>query len=90
MSDIRKAALDLYTPPFRHQHGYIFDANDQMVSDNGEPGELKGLIAARIRGWGRISYMDNPEGRAAALQDEVGLIVADALNAYWAATPEAA
>lgn len=89
-TDIRKAAFDLYTPPFRHVHGYILDANEQVISDDGAIGEMKGVIAARIRGWGRIQYMDNPEGRAAALQDEVGLIVAEALNAYWAATPEAA
>lgn len=84
-TDIRKAAFDLYTPPFRHEHGYILDANNQVVADNGAIGEMKGVIAARIRGWGRIQYMDNPEGRAAALQDEVGAIVADALTAWWQA-----
>jgi hypothetical protein len=84
MSDIRKAALALYTPPFRHEFGYIRDANNQMVADDASS-EATGLIASRIRGWGRIQYMDNPEGRAEALQDEVGEMVAEALNAYWAA-----
>lgn len=84
LTPVRQAALDLYLPPFRHLHGYVRDANDQVVSDEGRDVAL-GTIAARIRGWGRIQYMDKPELRAAALQDEVGEIVADALNRYWAA-----
>lgn len=87
--DIRKVAFDLYTPPFRAEHGYIRDANDQIVADDGAAGEMAGLIASRIRGWGRIQYMDNPKGRAEKLQDEVSNIVADALNAYWGAPTEA-
>lgn len=84
LTDIRKAALDLYKPPFRHEYGYIRDANHQMVADDAGS-EGSGLIASRIRGWGRIKYMDKPEQRAAALQDEVAEIVAEALNTYWAA-----
>lgn len=80
---LRQAALDLYKPPFRYEYGYVFDSNNQMVADKGEVGKLKGLIATRIRGWGRIQYMDNPVGRAGQLQDEVGKIVAEALNEYW-------
>ena len=84
LTPIRRAALDIYTPPFRCEHGYVRDANNETVADDaGE--EMVGVIAARIRGWGRIQYMDNPEGRAAALQDEVGEIVAQALNEHWAA-----
>lgn len=84
LTPIRQAALDLYTPPFRHEYGYIRDANHQMVADDASS-EATGLIAARIRGWGRIQYMDKPEMRANALQDEVAEMVAEALNAYWAA-----
>lgn len=84
LTDIRKTALDLYTPPFRHEHGYIRDANNQMVADDAGS-EGSGLIASRIRGWGRIQYMDKPEQRADALQDEVAVMVAEALNTYWAA-----
>ena len=84
LTDIRKAALDLYMPPFRHEHGYIRDANHQMVADDARS-EGSGLIASRIRGWGRIQYLDKPEQRAAALQDEVAEMVAEALNTYWAA-----
>lgn len=83
LSDIRKAALELYTPPFRHEHGYIRDANGQVVADDAGS-EAVGLIASRIRGWGRIQYLDNPKGRAAALQDETAEILVEALNAYWA------
>lgn len=84
LTDIRKAALDLYKPPFRHEHGYIRDANHQMVADDAWS-EGSGLIASRIRGWKRIQYLDKPEQRAAALQDEVAEMVAEALNTYWAA-----
>lgn len=85
MGTIRQAALDLYKPPFVYEHGYIFDSEHQMVADNGDIDEMRDLLVARIRGWGRIQYMDNPPGRAAALQDEVGQIVVEALNAFWAA-----
>lgn len=83
MSTIRQAALDLYHPPFRYDHGYIFDSKRQMVADQGGIHEMRDLFIAEIRGWGRIQYMDNPKGRAAALQDEVGKILAEALNAFW-------
>lgn len=41
---------------------YIFDAEHNMV--------------ANVRGWGRISYMDNPEEK----QDSMGRFIADAIN----------
>lgn len=82
---IRAAALALYQPPFKFTAGYVFDAGGKMVADDGKDDDAQlPLIAARIRGWGRIQYLDNPRGRAAALQDEVGAIVCEALNAYWA------
>lgn len=71
MSDLRDKALALYKPPFRFIHGYIYDADSNMVADDG------GIL--RVRGWGRISYMDD----AAALQDEVGSLIADALTDFW-------
>lgn len=68
---LRAATLDLYTPPFRYENGYVWDDNNHVVTDDG--GEfVTGVIASRIRGWGRIQYMDKPRGRAAALQDDVG------------------
>lgn len=72
---IHSDALALYSPPFRFEHGYIFDSNHQVVSDDGDRGDS----VARVRGWGRISYLKNPE----ALQDQVGHIIAEALTRYW-------
>ena len=80
--NIRDQALSLYKPPFRFHRGYIYDANNAMVADQGGPGEqetVQGAVAARVRGWGRLGYMEN----GAALQDEIGQIVAEALTAFW-------
>ncbi len=75
-ADLRNKSIGLYTPPFRFEHGYIWDAKGQMVADNHVDGEDAAL---RIRGWGRISYMENPE----ALQDEVGNVIALAMTEFW-------
>lgn len=75
-TDLRNKSIGLYTPPFRFEHGYIWDAKGQMVADNHVDGEDAAL---RIRGWGRISYMENPE----ALQDEVGNVIALAMTEFW-------
>lgn len=72
----RNAALALYRPPFTFMHGYIHDADGHMVSD--DDGVDK-HIAQRVRGWGRMSYMPD----AAALQDEVGAVIAQALTEFW-------
>lgn len=79
--------MAIYKPPFKYEHGYIFDADHHMVADDGsiddtEP-SVSNAIACRIRGWGRIGYMPNPE----KLQDEVGAMVADALTAYYTTSP---
>lgn len=71
---MREAAFALYEAPFRFDHGYIFDAKGQMVSDDSGEG-----IIARVRGWGRIGYMENAE----ALQDECGAMIAEALTQFW-------
>jgi hypothetical protein len=76
MNEITKVALTLYHPPFRYVHGYIYDAKDNMVAD----GVLKDTDAAlRVRGWGRISYMQYPE----QLQDTVGVLIAQAMTEFW-------
>ena len=75
-TDLRNKSIGLYTPPFRFEHGYIWDAKGQMVADNHVDGE-DGVL--RVRGWGRISYMENPE----ALQDEVGNVIALAMTEFW-------
>lgn len=78
LTDERKEAMRIYTPPFKYFRGYIHDAEGHMVSDDDE---VQRTVAHRIRGWGRISYLPN----AAAIQDEIGVMMADALNEYYAA-----
>ncbi len=70
--DIRTRALKLYRPPFRHEHGYIWDNNNEMVLDQADLVET----SWRIRGWGRISYLKDPE----QLQDAVAALVGEALH----------
>ena len=68
------------------KHGYIFDSQRHMVADNGpicDGPSVEGAVASRVRGWGRIGYMPN----AAELQDEVGQMMADALNALYQVPP---
>lgn len=81
----RKAAMAIYKPPFKFYRGYIHDSAGHMVADqDGLDGEVEKSVVARVRGWGRIGYMPNPE----ELQDEVGQMMADALTAYYAAAPK--
>jgi len=72
--DLSRVALLLYDAPFTFKHGYIYDANNSVVADDAGQSAL-----LRIRGWGRISYMPNPE----ELQDTVGHLIALALTEYW-------
>jgi hypothetical protein len=69
----REQALALYKSPFRFDHGYIFDADNNMVADQHE------TSICRVRGWGRIGSMANAE----ALQDEVGEVIAEALTKFY-------
>lgn len=74
--------MAVYTPPFRYYRRYIFDNAGHMVSDSGEAlGNLgtAGAVAAHFRGEGKLSYL--PEGPA--IQDEIGRMMADALNEYY-------
>lgn len=74
MTDLQQRALQLYKAPFHLQHGYIFDASHRPVADSaGEDALL------RVRGWGRISYLPDPE----KLQDTVGELIVLALNEFW-------
>lgn len=75
----KQKALQLLKPPFKAEDGYIFDSaepNRNMVADDGEI-EL-GTIA-RLRGWGRLGYLDNGE----QVQDAIGEVIAEALNQYF-------
>ena len=75
-------AIEIFTPPFRYENGFIVDSSDNIVAYSWRDKAAR-LIASRIRGWGRIQYMDNPEWSADEIQDEVGKIVAEALNSFW-------
>jgi len=74
MDELRKTAAELYYPPFRFERGYIWDSKNNMLAD-----ENANDIVTRIRGWGRISYLDNAEN----LQDEVGYLIAELLTKHW-------
>lgn len=79
MSEINSRALAIYKPPFRFdRYGYIWDADNHMVADNHIEKDADGA-ALRVRGWGRISYLEDAE----QLQDEVGRMIAQALTEYW-------
>lgn len=82
-SSKREVALALYKAPFKFTHGYIFDAEGRMFADQdggfGLDGKVETHIIARVRGWGRISYMKDAE----QLQDEVGEVIAQALTEFW-------
>ena len=81
--DKRKAAMAVYTPPFTYRRGYIFDSQNLMVADKGEIDDdqsVKGAVASRVRGWGKLGYLPN----GAELQDEIGQMMADSLNALYA------
>ena len=77
MSDLKQCALALYKPPFRRVHGYIYDADSRVVADDAAATDED--AALRIRGWGRIQYLTDPE----ALQDAAGDLIAEALTEYW-------
>lgn len=77
IESLRDKAVSLYKPPFRFEHGYILDAESRIVADNNVE-DVDGA-ALRVRGWGRISYMENAE----ALQDEVGSVIALAMTEFW-------
>ncbi len=80
----RVAAMAVYTPPFKYEHGYIFDSQRLMVADNGpicNGPSVKGAVASRVRGWGLLGYLPN----GAELQDEIGRMMADALNQLYLA-----
>ena len=71
-------ALAIYKPPFSFKAGYIYDSEGSMFADQGDEKDRAASLA-RIRGWGRIGGMANPE----ELQDTVGKHMAIALTEYW-------
>ncbi len=80
--DIRDRARKLFRPPFRFVGGYIWDANNEMVADNRPDEPEDALMVLRQRGWGRMSYMDDPPG----LYQAAGEAIAEALTKGWPTT----
>lgn len=77
---VERSAMALYTAPFRFENGYIWDANNNMMADQDDAcSNAVGNEIARVRGWGRISYLPKP----IELQDAVGELIAKALTEYW-------
>ena len=75
MSDHRIKPLEVQArrelkPPFTYLAGYIWDAEGEMVAD--ESGH-------RIRGWGRLGYLEN----GAEVQDAIGERIAGILTEHW-------
>jgi hypothetical protein len=50
---------------------------DNHVEDSVEETGVEAFL--RVRGWGRISYLPDPE----ALQDQIGEIIGQALTEFW-------
>jgi hypothetical protein len=72
--DLRTQAFELYKPPFRYLHGYVYDADANMVAD-------ETAHALRVRGWGRLTHVEAEDHEK--LQDAVGELLAEALTFYW-------
>jgi hypothetical protein len=67
---------------------YIWGPENEMVADcvrdytQGEYKDDELGEPIRIRGWGRIQYIKDPEKTPTQIQDEIMEWVADAINAY--------
>lgn len=77
-NQLKLAALNLYTPPFKYCHGYIYDNKNEVVADQDG---VESSIALQIRGWGHIQY--HQEVAPSELQDFIGQMTAEALTKYW-------
>lgn len=75
-SDLRRKAIEMLKPPFSYEHGYIFDSEHNMVSDDHDCGT--GTIA-RLRGWGRLGKLED----GAEIQDAIGELIAEALTEWF-------
>lgn len=53
----------IYTPPFTHTYGAIYDLYENKVVD--------------IRGWGRIQYMEDPEELQDAIGERIASILTE-------------
>lgn len=83
--ELRKIALDYYKPPFKFDHmgGYIWAKGDESTHGNQMFADLDAAAerCARIRDWGALQYLKDVD--CGALQDECGVMFAEALTEYW-------
>jgi len=83
--ELRKIALDFYKGPFKFDHmgGYIWALGDKSTHGNQMFADLDAAKerCARIRGWGALQYLKDVDPEA--LQDEVGVMFAEAITEYW-------
>lgn len=83
--ELRKIALDFYKGPFKFDHmgGYIWALGDKSTKGNQMFADLDAAKerCARIRGWGALQYLKDVD--CGALQDEIGVMFAEAITEYW-------
>lgn len=83
--ELRKIALDFYKGPFKFDHmgGYIWAQGDKDTHGNQMFADLDCAKerCARIRGWGALQYLKDVD--CEALQDEIGVMFAEAITEYW-------
>lgn len=56
-----KSIKDLIKYPVKFQHGYIYDAESNMIT--------------QIRGWGRLQYLPNPEAKQDAIGEWIANVI---------------
>jgi len=83
--ELRRIGLEFYKGPFRFDHlgGYVWAKGDESTSGSQMFADLEGASerCARIRGWGALQYLKDVD--CEALQDEIGVMFAEAITEYW-------
>jgi hypothetical protein len=83
--ELRKIGLEFYKGPFHFDHmgGYIWAKGEPGVTGSQMFADLDGASerCARIRGWGALQYLKDVD--CGALQDEIGVMFAEAITEYW-------
>jgi hypothetical protein len=83
--ELRKIGLEFYKGPFKFDHmgGYIWAKGDKSTQGNQMFADLDQASerCARIRGWGALQYLKGVD--CEALQDEIGVMFAEAITEYW-------
>ena len=80
MLNLREKLKQFYQPPFRYEHGYVFDSTHKMIADVAT--DDAPLMAAKLRSWSQLIRKHGVDD-GAVLRDKLGLVIAEALNEYW-------